>query len=245
MVENVEAAGTGKEGEARRRRPMEVPAELDSRFLRVGDKLYRSAHDKQPVATITPDRIKAKDPNSLPDLIRLAKENGWTAIKVSGDAEFQRAAYLAASAQGIKVDGYKPDEKTKAAAEREALRQGGVPDNQARSTRTANQARDTREQAEPRADLADRFRRQSDVQNAKDPELRKAQSHVALAMAGAAETFPSDYDKRSEVGAERREAGGARAGQVETHDGIEGKARQEQRVREMAQDQILQKSRSR
>ena len=31
MVENVEAAGTGKEGEARRRRPMEVPAELDSR----------------------------------------------------------------------------------------------------------------------------------------------------------------------------------------------------------------------
>src|SRR3546814_9450127 len=83
MVENVEAAGTGKEGEARRRRPMEVPAELDSRFLRVGDKLYRSAHDKQPVATITPDRIKAKDPNSLPDLIRLAKENGWTAIKRS------------------------------------------------------------------------------------------------------------------------------------------------------------------
>src|SRR3546814_2561601 len=87
MVENVEAAGTGKEGEARRRRPMEVPAELDSRFLRVGDKLYRSAHDKQPVATITPDRIKAKDPNSLPDLIRLATENGWTAIKVSRPEE--------------------------------------------------------------------------------------------------------------------------------------------------------------
>jgi hypothetical protein len=102
-----------------------------------------------PVATITPDRIKAKDRDSLPDLIRLAKENGWTAIKVSGDAEFQRAAYLAASAQGIKVDGYKPDEKTKAAAERETARQGGAPDNQARSTRTANQSRDTREQAEP------------------------------------------------------------------------------------------------
>lgn len=149
MAENVEAAGAGKESEGRRRRPMEVPADLDSRFLRVGDKLYRSAHDKQPVATITPDRIKAKDSNSLPDLIRLAKENGWTAIKVSGDAEFQRAAYLAASAQGIKVDGYKPDEKTKAAAEREAARQAGVSDNQARSTRTANQARDTKEPPEP------------------------------------------------------------------------------------------------
>ena len=73
MAENVEAAGAGKESEGRRRRPMEVPAELDSRFLRVGDKLYRSAHDKQPVATITPDRIKAgldvlRSMNSLREL---------------------------------------------------------------------------------------------------------------------------------------------------------------------------------
>lgn len=245
MAENVEAAGAGKESEGRRRRPMEVPANLESRFLRVGDKLYRSAHDKQPVATITPDRIKAKDPNSLPDLIRLAKENGWTAIKVSGDADFQRAAYLAASAQGIKVDGYKPDEKTKAAAEREATRQAGVSDNQARSTRTANQARDTKEQAEPRSDLAERFRRQSDVQNAKDPELRKAQSHVALAMAVAAERFPNDHEKRREFVAERKEEVAARLGRGEAVAGIEVKAKQEQRVREMAQDQILQKSRSR
>lgn len=245
MVENVEAAGAGKEGESRRRRPMEVPADLDSRFLRVGDKLYRSAHDKQPVATITPDRIKAKDRDSLPDLIRLAKENGWTSIKVSGDAEFQRAAYLAASAQCIKVDGYKPDDKTKAAAEREQARQAGVPGNQARSTRTANQARDTKEQAEPRTDLAERFRRQSDVQNAKDPELRKAQSHVALAMAVAAERFPADHEKRREFVAERKEEVAARIGRGEAVAGIEVKARQEQRVREMAQDQVLQKSRSR
>lgn len=245
MAEDVEAAGAGKESEGRRRRPMEVPAELDSRFLRVGDKLYRSAHDKQPVATITPDRIKAKDRDSLPDLIRLAKENGWTAIKISGDAEFQRAAYLAASAQGIKVDGYKPDDKTKAAAEREQARQGGVPDSRARSTRTANQVRDTREQAEPRTDLAERFRRQSDVQNAKDPELRKAQSHVALAMAVAVERFPNDHEKRREFVAERKEEVAARLGRGEAIAGIEVKARQEQRVREMAQDQILQKSRSR
>lgn len=245
MVENVEAAGAGKESEGRRKRPMEVPPELDSRFLRVGDKLYRSAHDKQPVATITPDRIKAKDRDSLPDLIRLAKENGWTAIKVSGDAEFQRAAYLAASAQGIKVDGYKPDNKTKAAADREQARQAGVPDNQARSTRTANQVRDTRKQVEPRTELAEKFRRQSDVQNAKDPELRKAQSHVALAMAVAVERFPTDHEKRREFVAERKEEVAARLGRGEAIAGIEVKARQEQRVREMAQDQILQKSRSR
>jgi len=245
MVENVEAAGAGKEGETRRRRPMEVPAELDSRFLRVGNKLYRSAHDKEPVATLAPDRIKAKDREALPDLIRLAKENGWTSIKVSGDAEFQRAAYLAASAQGIKVDGYTPDEKTKAAAEREQARQAGVPDNQARSARTANQARDSKEQPEPRTDLAERFRRQSDVQNAKDPDLRKAQSHVALAMAVAAERFPSDHTKQREFVAERKEEVALRIGRGEAIAGIEVKGRQEQRVREMAQDQILQKSRTR
>lgn len=245
MVENVEAAGAGKEGETRRRRPMEVPPELDSRFLRVGNKLYRSANDKQPVATITPDRIKAKDRESLPDLIRLAKENGWTSIKVSGDAEFQRAAYLAASAQGIKVNGYKPDDKTKAAAEREQVRQAGLPDNQARPRRTANQARDNKEQAEPRTDLAERFRRQSDVQNAKDPELRKAQSHVALAMVVAAERFPSDHSKQREFVAERKEDVAARIGRGEAVAGIEVKAKQDQRVREMAQDQVLQKSRSR
>src|SRR3546814_4418719 len=83
------------------------------------------------------------------------------------------------------------------------------------------------------------------VQNAKDPELRKAQSHVALAMAVAAERFPSDYDKRREFVAERKEEVAARIGRGETIAGIEVKARQEQRVREMAQDQILQKSRSR
>src|SRR3546814_9968859 len=89
---------------------------------------------------------------------------------------------------------------------------------------------------------SDLFRRQSDVQNAKDPELRKAQSHVALAMAVAAERFPSDYDKRREFVAERKEEVAARIGRGETIAGIEVKARQEQRVREMAQDQILQRS---
>ena len=78
--ENIEAEGD------RRRRAIEIPAELESRFLRVGDKLYRSAHDKEPVATIAADRIKAKDQAALPDLIKLAKENGWTSLKIRGDA---------------------------------------------------------------------------------------------------------------------------------------------------------------
>lgn len=245
MAETVETAGADKAGDTRRRRQVELPPELDTRFLRVGDKLYRSAHDREPVATITPDRIKARDRDALPDLIRLAKENGWTSIKVSGDAEFQRAAYLAASAQGIRVDGYRPDDKTRAAAEREQARQTAAPSNLAASTRTANQTRDTSERVEPQTDLAERFRRQSDAQNAKDPELRKAQSHVARAIAVAAERFPVDPAKRREFVAERKEDVAARIGRGEAITGIEIKAKQDQRVRELAQDQVLQRTRSR
>lgn len=244
MDREAETASAGIDGE-RRRRTMEVPADLDSRFLRVGNKLYRSAHDKEPMATITPNRIKAKDREALPDLIRLAKENGWTSLRIDGDAEFKRAAYLAASAQGLKIDGYQPDEKTQAAADRERARQAGAAPTKEQTTRTANQARDNAELADTRKDLAERFRRQSDVQNAKDPELRKAQSHVALAMVVAADRFPGEHGKQREFLAERKEEVAARIERGERIAGVEVKAKQDQQVRNLTQDQVLQKSRSR
>ena len=228
----------------RRRRTMEVPSDLESRFLRVGDKLYRSPHDKEPMATITPDRIKAKDRESLPDLIRLAKENGWTSLRIDGDEEFKRAAYLAATAQGLKIDGYQPDAKTKAAAEREQARQPGAVPTKAQTARTANQVRDAKEQPEPGRDLAERFRRQTDVQNAKDLELRKAQSHVALAMVVAADRFPGEHTKQREFVAERKEEVAARIDRGERVAGVEVKQKQDQQVRDMTQEVIYEKSRS-
>jgi hypothetical protein len=228
----------------RRRRTMEVPSDLESRFLRVGDKLYRSPHDKEPMATITPDRIKAKDRESLPDLIRLAKENGWTSLRIDGDEEFKRAAYLAATAQGLKIDGYQPDAKTKAAAEREQARQPGAVPTKTQTARTANQVRDAKEQPEPGRDLAERFRRQTDVQNAKDPELRKAQSHVALAMVVAADRFPGEHTKQREFVAERKEEVAARIDRGERVAGVVVKQKQDQQVRDMTQEVIYEKSRS-
>lgn len=243
MAEKVENAGS-IDNDNRRKRSIELPADLESRFLRVGNKLYRSAHDKEPIATITPDRIKAKDRESLPDLIRLAKENGWTSIKISGDEEFKRAAFLAASAQGIKIDGYRPDEKTRAAADREQARQaGGSPVKEA-APRTANQARDNKEQVDPRIDLAERFRRQTDVQNAKDPELRKAQSLVAFAITVAEARFPGEPARQREFVAERKEDVAARISRGERIAGVEVKQQQAERVREIERSEILQKSRS-
>lgn len=243
MVEKVEIAKAGREPKIRKKPEMEMPSELDARMLRVGDKLYRSANDKQPFATISADRIKAKDSASLPDLVRLAKANGWTAIKVDGDAEFQRAAYLAASAQGLKVDGYRPDALTKAAAERDQARQAGGTPTKDQAPRTANQARDSKEQPDPRIDLAERFRRQSDVQNAKDPELRRAQSHVAMAMTLAEGRYPGEPVKQREFVAERKEDVASRIGRGEKIAGIEVKRQQSEQVRQIEQNQVLQKDR--
>ena len=242
MVEKAETASASVDGD-RRRRTMEVPPELDSRFLRVGNKLYRSPHDKEPMATITPDRIKAKDRESLPDLIRLAKENGWTSLRIDGDAEFKRAAFLAASAQGLKIEGYQPDEKTKAGADREQTRQAGTVRRE-ETTRTDNQVRDPKEQPRPDADLAERFRRQTDVQNAKDPELKKSQSHVALAMVVASDRFPGDHTKQREFVAERKEEVAARIERGESIAGVEMKANQDQQVRDRTQEVIYEKTRS-
>jgi hypothetical protein len=63
-------------------------------------------------------------------------------------------------------------------------------------------------------------------------------------MAIAIERFPSEPARQREFIAERKEDVAARIGRGETISGVEVKARQDQRLREMAQDQILQKSRS-
>ncbi len=242
MAENANATAPEAKVGARKRNDVQMPAELDTRFLRVGNKLYRSAHDKEPVATISADKIKAKDSASLPDLVRLAKANGWTSLKINGDEEFKRAAYLAAHAQGIRIDGYKPDEKTRAAADREQARQASTPAPKEKAARTDNQVRDNKEKPEPRADLAERFRRQTDVQNAKDPELKRAQSIVALSMTVASTRFPDATNKQREFVAGRKEEVAMRIERGERVAGIEVRQQQTQRIREIQQDQVLQKT---
>lgn len=229
---------------ARKRNAVEIPDELESRFLRVGNKLYRSAHDKTPIATIATDRIKAKDVTALPDLVRLAKANGWTSLKINGDAEFKRAAYLAASAQGIRIDGYQPDALTKAAADRDQARNPGVTPAKERPPRTPNQARDSKEQPDLRTDLAERFRRQTDVQNAKDPELRRAQSHVAHAVTVATSRYPNEPLKQRDFVNGRKEEIATRLDRGARVAGIEVRQQQNQRIREIHQNQILQKTKS-
>jgi hypothetical protein len=255
MAENLNPPAPRKE--ATRKRPgVEMPEELESRFLRVGNKLYRSAHDKTPVATISPDRIKARDASALPDLVRLAKANGWTSLKINGDPDFKRAAYLAAAAQGLTIEGYRPDAKTQAAAERDQARQPAPTatrtqthqaddaEKRQRPLRTPNQVRDSKEKPDLRLDLAERFRRQSHTENAKDPELRRAQSHVAHAMSIAANRFPQDGQRQKAFVDQRKEEVAGRIERGERIAGVQIRQQQDERVRSMQQSQILQRQRS-
>lgn len=225
---------------------IEMPDELESRFIRVGSKLYRSAHDKKPIATVSADRIKARDASALPDLVRLAKANGWTSLRINGDAEFKRAAYLAAAAQGITIEGYRPDAKTKAAAEREQSRYAAseVIQNSKRTNRshdrTNSQVRDNKEKPDPRVELADRFRRQTHSENAKDPSLRRAQSHVAHAMTIAASRFPHDASRQKAFVDRRKDEIASRLERGERMAGIQIRQQQNERIRAMQQNQILQ-----
>lgn len=258
MAENLNSPE--KPEETSRSRPgVELPQELESRFVRVGNKLYRSAHDKAPIATISPDRIKARDASALPDLVRLAKANGWTSLKINGDADFKRAAYLAAAAQGLAIEGYRPDAKTRAAAERERARQGGAATardtrskerhadtmpQEERAPRTPRQIRDNKESPDQRIDLAERFRRQSHTENAKDPALQRAQSHVAHAMSIGAARFPQDAQRQKAFVDQRKEevANGIERG--DRIAGVQIRQQQDERIRAIQQSQILQRQRS-
>jgi Large polyvalent protein-associated domain 7 len=114
-----------KPARAKPKRKAESPTitdDLSGKFLRVGDKLYRTSDDKKPIVRIEPDRLVASNLDALPDILRIAKANGWTAINVSGGDKFKKAAFLAAAAQGLTVENYRPSKLVQADADRNRAR---------------------------------------------------------------------------------------------------------------------------
>ena len=58
------------------------------------------------------------DPQTAADMVEVAKAKGWTTLKLSGNKEFKRQAWLAAESQGIKTKGYSPSPEDKAMLEK-------------------------------------------------------------------------------------------------------------------------------
>lgn len=77
-------AKAATEKSRRKSEPPTVTDDLTGKFLRVGNKLYRTSDDKTPIVRIAGDRLKTSNIDALPDIIRIAKANGWTSIRVGG-----------------------------------------------------------------------------------------------------------------------------------------------------------------
>jgi Cu/Ag efflux protein CusF len=169
-----------------------------------------------------------------------AKANGWTSIKLSGGDKFKKAAYLAATAQGLAVENYSPSKVVQAEADR--LRARLAEREQRREGKKAGgkNPRDEDELSKLKA-LSERFLSQSHAENARDPELRRAQSLVAQTISIARAKYPDDPVKASKEIEARRSEVAIRIAKGDKIAIVQVRNQRAQRVREITQDQVLQR----
>ena len=89
---------------------------MDNYFVSRGRRATYYAARRDPTSIIiteTRNSIKAHDssPDTAKSVIRVAMNKGWSSIKLHGDKDFKRAAWLEAELTGIKTTGFKPDEQ--------------------------------------------------------------------------------------------------------------------------------------
>ena len=223
------------------KRKAETPTltdDLTGKFLRVGNKLYRTSDDKKPIVRLEPDRLKTSNIDALPDIVRIAKANGWTSLRINGGDKFRRAAYLAAAAQGLTVENYTPSKVVQAEADRLQARVAEREKRREAKTATSKSRQPPEETITLKA-LSERFLRQTHEQNARDPDLRRAQSLVAQTISIGRAKYPDDPVKASKEVETRRQDVARRIASGDKIAAIQVRSQQAQRVREITQDQAL------
>ena len=206
----------------------------------MGDKLYRTSDDKKPIVRLEPDRLVTSNIDALPDILRIAKANGWTSIKLSGGDKFKEAAYLAAAGQGLTVENYTPSKLVQAEADRTRARLAEREDRR-EGKKTGKAKPQTNDELGRLKALSERFLSQSHAENARDPDLRRAQSLVAQTISIARAKYPDDPAKAAkEVEARRQEvsvfiAKGDRSAVIQVRN------QQAQRVHTVTKEQAMQR----
>ena len=159
---------------------------------------------------------------------------------MSGGDKFKKAAYLAATAQGLAVESYTPSKVVQAEADRLRARLG---EREARreGKKTTTQKPQTEDELSKLKALSDRFLNQSHAENARDPELRRAQSLVAQTISITRAKYPDDPVKASKEVEARRQEVAIRIANGDNISIIQVRNQQAQRVREITQDQVLQR----
>ncbi len=226
---------------AKPKRKAETPTltdDLTGKFLRVGNALYRTSDDIRPIARLEPDRLKTSNIDALPDIVRIAKANGWTSIRINGGDTFKKAAFLAAAAQGLAVENYSPTKIVQAEADR--LRER-IADREKRreGKKAGTKSLPSDDELSKLKALSDRFLRQSHAENARDPDLRRAQGLVAQTISIARAKYPDDPVKASKEVEARRQEVAIRIANGDKIATIRVRNQQAQRVREATQEQAL------
>jgi Large polyvalent protein-associated domain 7 len=232
---------TPKPTPAKPKRKAETPTltdDLTGKFLRVGNKLYRTSDDTKPIVRLEPDRLKTSNIDALPDILRIAKANGWTSVRVNGGDTFKKAAFLAAAAQGLKVENYTPSKVAQAEADRLQARLAEREKRREAKSATSKSRRPPDETITPKA-LSERFLNQTHEQNARDPDLRRAQSLIAQTISITRAKYPDDPLKASKEVEARRQEVARRIASGDKIAAIQVRNQQAQRVREITHDQAL------
>jgi Large polyvalent protein-associated domain 7 len=224
----------------RKSEPPTITDDLTGKFLRVGNKLYRTSDDKTPIVRIAGDRLKTSNIDALPDIIRIAKANGWTSIKLNGGDKFKKAAYLVATSQGLEVENYTPSKIVKVEADR--LRERIAQREKRREGKKADiKTTQTEDELSKLKALSDRFLSQSHAENARDPDLRRAQSLVAQTISIARAKYPDDPVKASNEVEARRQEVAIRIAKGDRIAVVQVRNQQTQRARDITQEQVLQR----
>ena len=232
---------SGKRTPDKSRRKAETPTltdDLTGKFLRVGNKLYRTSDDKRPIVRLEPDRLTTSNIDALPDIVRIAKANGWTSLRINGGDTFKKAAFLAATAQGLTVENYTPSKVVQAEADRLQSRLTEREKRREDKRPTSKSPRPAEETITLKA-LSERFLGQTHEQNARDPELRRAQSLVAQTISITRAKYPDDPVKASNEVAARRQEVARRIANGDKIAGIQVRDQQAKQVRDVIQDQAL------
>ncbi|WP_299869823.1 LPD7 domain-containing protein [uncultured Roseobacter sp.] len=103
-----------------------LPTSFENRFILTREanrqEMYRAYDDMRPAISDHGDRLHTRnaDRSTAMDMIELAAHRGWSSMKVRGPEDFRREMWIEATAQGIRVQGYRPNDKDRAEADRRA-----------------------------------------------------------------------------------------------------------------------------
>ncbi|MDA3859095.1 MAG: hypothetical protein PF480_12875 [Roseovarius sp.] len=103
-----------------------LPVSFQERFILTREAnrqdMFRSYDETRPTISDRGDSLHTRnaDRSTAMDMIELAAHRGWSSMKVKGPEDFRREMWIEATAQGIRVQGYRPNDKDRAEADRRA-----------------------------------------------------------------------------------------------------------------------------